>query len=625
MIERSGPSVETAVLEWKDNGTPVSTDFGDVYFSKENGIEETEHVFINGNDLVERFKQLKDYAHFCIAETGFGSGLNFLVAWQFWERYAPKTASLSFLSVEKHPIQLVDLSKAHSHWPSLSEKSTLLRDQYPEPVKGMHRCRFPGNVNLSLYYGDVIDWLEQTSFHADAWFLDGFSPKLNPEMWNEALFSHISSHTQSLGTLATFTAAGYIRRGLSEQGFDIQKRPGYGKKRDMTFGRFAQKKATLSANKSPKKVIVVGAGLAGAFTARTLAERGINVKVIDQSQSTAGGASGNPQGALYIKPAVNWSPHNRYHIASYLHAIRAYSTLFQVPDSLWHSCGVLQLAQNEKEIERQKKFLTLNQYPTSILYQVDASEASKLAGIPIDYGGLYFPKGGWCLPSQICSFLLSHPNIELHLSSHIVEYSALADDVSLKDATGVIYRADHVVFCTGYEQLKNRAFSSLPLKPIRGQISVAKVTNSNVNPLNTVLCGDGYALPSFIKDTPENLVFGATFKPKCSNSSVTFEDHELNKTKLIKLSSGLASLIDNEPQISGRASIRAAFPDYLPAIGYLESRVAINCGYGSKGLALAPLGAEIIADLITNRPLPFEDELISRVSPMRFLKQMPTN
>ncbi|WP_235189745.1 tRNA (5-methylaminomethyl-2-thiouridine)(34)-methyltransferase MnmD [Methylotenera sp. L2L1] len=227
-------------LAWRD-GLPYSTKFQDVYFSSDNGLLETEYVFLQGNDLPTRWQQT-DLNHFTIIETGFGTGLNFLCAARLWLASAPKHAVLHFVSVEKYPLELSDISTALALWPELTDLSTPLIHQYETLMNTKANTSsislYNHRVQLSVYTGDATEQLACISNIADAWFLDGFAPAKNPEMWHSGLFSEMAKHAHPSTTFATFTSAGDVRRGLINAGFKVNKRAGFGKKREMLCGEF---------------------------------------------------------------------------------------------------------------------------------------------------------------------------------------------------------------------------------------------------------------------------------------------------------------------------------------------------------------------------------------------------
>lgn len=230
----------TAKLEWR-NHQPYSTEYDDVYFSSEDGLAESEYVFIQGNQLDERWQIESTNNRFTIIETGFGTGLNFCCATKRWLSTASE-GSLHFISVEKHPLSAEALEKALSRWPTLANIKSSLLSQYKTlnlhgTLDKVSLVVLP-SVTLTLYFGDVIHQLARISEKADAWFLDGFAPSKNPSMWQPAVFRQMAALSKPTTTLATFTSAGVVRRGLSEAGFKIQKRAGFGKKREMLTGQW---------------------------------------------------------------------------------------------------------------------------------------------------------------------------------------------------------------------------------------------------------------------------------------------------------------------------------------------------------------------------------------------------
>lgn len=226
----------TTTLDWRD-GQPYSAAFQDVYFSSDNGLLETEYVFLQGNDLSIRWQQ-PALKNFTIIETGFGTGLNFLCAVKLWLALAPKDAILHFVSVEKFPIRLNDLSTALSLWPDLAVLSAPFLHQYDALLENKSIDLYDQRVQLSLYIGDATEQLAVMTEVGDAWFLDGFTPAKNPEMWHAELFSAMAKHSKPNATFATFTSAGDVRRGLISAGFKVNKRTGFGKKREMLCGHF---------------------------------------------------------------------------------------------------------------------------------------------------------------------------------------------------------------------------------------------------------------------------------------------------------------------------------------------------------------------------------------------------
>lgn len=215
---------QRAELEWRDGRVPVSTRFDDPYFSLENGLDETRHVFLDGNNLQDR---LRDRFH--VAELGFGTGLNFLATVDLW-RATGQSGTFRYTSFEAFPMEADDMRHALSAFPRLAELTETFLDAW-DPVTG--RAVLPG-ATLEVISGDARETLKDWDGLVDAWFLDGFSPAKNPEIWSADLMLEVARHTKAGGTAATYTAAGFVRRGLEAAGFDIERTPGFGRKRHMT-------------------------------------------------------------------------------------------------------------------------------------------------------------------------------------------------------------------------------------------------------------------------------------------------------------------------------------------------------------------------------------------------------
>lgn len=222
--------IQPADIRWEDNAAPVSVAYGDVYFSRESGLLETEHVFLAGNKLQERLGQADS---FTIGETGFGTGLNFLLACRLFEKVARPNAHLHFLSIEKHPLSHADIERALAAFPEVKTDADELLRSYPPAIPGLHRIHLSEHIHLTLAHGDGAEMLPLLEASVDAWFLDGFAPAKNPDMWNETMFSQVKRLSHIGTTAATFTVAGAVQRGLRAAGFTVEKVKGFGRKREM--------------------------------------------------------------------------------------------------------------------------------------------------------------------------------------------------------------------------------------------------------------------------------------------------------------------------------------------------------------------------------------------------------
>lgn len=222
---------QRAELEWRSGDVPVSTRFDDPYFSLENGLAETRHVFLAGNDLPDRFRD-----GFHLAELGFGTGLNLLCALQMWRAFG-EPGVLHFTSFEAYPMKATDMLRAQAAFAELADIAAELAPFWAQGA----RVIALDDLRFELIPGDARSTLPGWQGQADAWFLDGFSPAKNPELWDAGLMAQVARHTAPGGTAATYTAAGFVRRGLQEAGFEVTREPGYGRKRHMTTAHLPSK------------------------------------------------------------------------------------------------------------------------------------------------------------------------------------------------------------------------------------------------------------------------------------------------------------------------------------------------------------------------------------------------
>ena len=611
------PSIETADLTWH-NGVPESTRFGDVYFSRDNGLAETRYVFLGHNQLAERFSSIPSGEAFVIAETGFGTGLNFLAAWQAWRQHAPDhAATLHFVSVERFPLVRQDLSSALALWPELAPLAEQLVEKYPPLTQGAHRILFDGGrVRLTLYLGDMMDAWDSLNFQADAWFLDGFAPARNPEMWLDQAMTKIRAHSKPGTTLATFTAVGRIRRALESAGFEMRKTPGFGRKRDMLVGRLATPDPasdTASATASDS-VAIIGAGIAGCLLARNLAERGIEVTLLDAGSEPGSGASGNLQGATYVKLGVDYNDQTELALTALTFTKRYYS---RYRGQHWHPTGLLQLAWNEQEQDRQRRFLDRNHYPTEVLYPVDQQQACELTGVATGSGGLWFPGSGWLEPARLCAELSEHPKIRKDFEVTVAQLERAPHGWRVEASNGSTMTASQVVICAGH--LTPRLIpmaGEFKLKPIRGQVT--HVDTADITGPNAVICGPRYLNPAHRGQA----LVGATFDLRDTNPQPTVDGHQEN---LAALQEFLPGLVENPSKqaksLGGRVSFRCATHDYQPVADELCDSLGQRCenlylftGLGSKGLTYAPLLAEYLADRLTGQPQCLPGRLVRRLA-----------
>lgn len=627
------PAIEPAELVWRD-GTPESRQFGDIYFSRHNGLEESRYIFIRHNDLPARFALVPGAGHFVVAETGFGTGLNFLATWQAWQsRWPSHAATLHFVSAERFPLTVQDLEKALSAWPELEDLAQELIANYPPLVRGTHRLVLAGGtVRLTLFFGDVKDAWDSLDFKADAWFLDGFAPAANPEMWRGDIFERIRQHSKPDSTLTTFTAAGAVRRELEAAGFRMQKTAGYGRKRDMLKGILQSPSpvsVTPAAPGKPPTVVVLGAGIAGCLLANNLAKRGFAVSLVDSAGEPGSAASGNLQGALYAKLGVEFNQQTQLALSALTFSQRFYRNN---GGHLWHPTGLLQLAWSDSEGDRQRRFILRNQYPESILRPVSREQAEALSGARLESGGLWFPGSGWLEPGALCKALVTHPGIHMVTGFQVARLATSDGKWSLSsgeaDKSDVL--ADRIVICAGHKSPHLiPGCGQLRFRAIRGQVS--HVPASMITSPKAVICGARYFNPAHCFEGSHLSVIGATFDLHDSETEPTVESHRKNMFEASAMVPNMlpaTAAADETPEhLDGRVGFRCTTHDYQPVAGpffdaeglELEGLYLLT-GLGSKGLTYAPLLAEFIADRITGQPSALPLTLSGRLTTGRMHK-----
>lgn len=646
--------VTHAQLDWDDQGRPHSRVFDDVYFSDQSGLEETRYVFLEQNRLQARFAALPAGGRLVIGETGFGTGLNFLCAWQLFEQHAVAGARLHFVSVEKYPLSHADLQRALLLWPELQPFAAQLLAQYIAIHPGFQRLVLDnGRVTLTLLIGDALEQLPQLDAQIDAWFLDGFAPAKNPDMWTAELFAELARLAAPGSTISTFTSTGWVRRLINAAGFKMKRTPGIGHKWEILRGEFLgwPAETPLPAAGKPwfarpaplhgeRSALVIGGGLAGCTTAASLAARGWNVSLLERHAHLAEEASGNPQGVLYLKLSAHGTALSQLILSGFGHTRRLLEHLHRGVD--WDGCGVLQLAFNAKEAERQAQLAAA--FAPGLLQPLDQAQAQARAGVALEHGGLFFPEGGWVHPPALCKWQARHPLINVLTHHEALElqrvdgqWQALAGDTLLASAT--------VVVLAGAAEIKRFPFSAeLPLKRIRGQITrLAQTPDSQA--LATVVCAEGYVAPARLGEH----TLGASFDFKSDDLTPTVAEHVGNLEMLQEISVDLAHRLNADTlaadQLEGRAGFRCTSPDYLPIIGPLADRalfdqayaalrkdarqppeaecpwldgVYINSGHGSRGLVTAPLCAELLAAWLDDEPLPLPRSVADACHPNRF-------
>ncbi|WP_425409643.1 bifunctional tRNA (5-methylaminomethyl-2-thiouridine)(34)-methyltransferase MnmD/FAD-dependent 5-carboxymethylaminomethyl-2-thiouridine(34) oxidoreductase MnmC [Hyphococcus sp.] len=628
----SGRRIDEANLDWgasKDAPQSFvlkSLLFDDVYFSGD-GAAETTHVFLRGNDLPARFA---DTQNFSVGEMGFGTGLNFLVLWDAWRKaQKPAGAGLHFLSFEAFPLTPDQMARAHGAWPALSPLSKKLRDALPPPQPGFHRLTLDENLTLTLFYGDALEGLAQTEASIDAWFLDGFAPSKNPDMWSADIFSEMARASAPGASFATFTVAGAVRRNLEIAGFQWEKRAGFGRKREMLAGRIDApppdtKRAPWFSKQQARpapgaRIAIIGAGVAGASLAFELSRAGFHPSVYDAS-GPAAGASGNPAGLIMPRLDLDDTPAGRFHAGAYLHTLRLIEHLQDKMRARFFSpCGVLQHAMNDKDRARQLKLIERGALPAGWMENRS--------------GGLFFPQGGVMEPAAFVRALLGQTPLTIEKVQRLEKRDHRWRVVTSETAE----QFDAVIIANGLEALRFADARTLPLSGSAGQIDWFPGAEA---PAHVHAFGP-YAAPA----PAGGLMIGATYAPINigAEARFTLEAAQSNIAAIARTLPDIAGALD--PAASRpRASVRCTTPDRLPVAGpmpdwafygaaYDDLRLGkrkeypraqmrdglyILTGLGSRGLVTAPLAAAMIVSELAGAPSPVDADVAQALHPARF-------
>lgn len=620
-----------ASLEWDAQDWPRSLQYGDIYFSSADALGESSHVFLQGNRLELRWRDLRE-RHFIVGELGFGSGLNFLNACRLWCEFAPPDATLHYVGCELHPLHVADMQRLHAHWPELLEFSAELLRQYPDHSAGVHQLalRMRGReVRLSLLYGDASVLLgslyRPQGFRVDAWFMDGFAPRLNPALWQPALLQLVAQLSKPGTTVATYSVAGEFRRNLAEAGFTVAKVRGYASKREMLQAEMPTAEAPRSTVQPARTVCVVGGGLAGCSTAHALAQNGWQVFLLDQANALATQGSGNPQGILHCNLSTVDSPDNRFNLHAFLYAARYYDALARTAAIDWHRCGMLQVAVIPRLQKRFRQLAADGAYPEAVMQYLQPEAASALAGMELDHAALYFPLSGWLAPPALCKAWAAHPGVAVQTGTRVTALEESATGWRLQFATahgdGVLETA-RVVLCNGADVHLLAQTRHYPVIGNRGQVDVYPAFGDIE--VRTVLCGQGYVLPA---SGGRQSVGGSYYVGDSTAPAVAARTQE-HLGFIRQLNPALAAWVSTQTPLLQRQGMRCITPDRMPLAGPAcrpaqegggEYRgLYLNVAHGSHGLTRTPFCAAWLASLFDATPAPFDAGIAQLVLPGRY-------
>ena len=588
--------LDAPVVSRRD-GVLRADDFDDLYFDALDGLAESQYVFIKGTQLLGK---LRTSSHLAIAETGFGTGLNFLAVLDLLSGFPHH--QIDYISYESRPLSPKIMAASHAAFPSLASYSAALLDNLPPRWPGLHLRHFNnGQVRLHLYYGAAEASLAESAFQADIWFLDGFAPAKNPQIWSPTVLNHIGRLTRAGGHLASFTAAGAVRGGLSAAGFRIQKQPGFGRKRDMITG---VKAGSAAVPTKPRTVGIIGGGIAGASVAAGLRHRGIDATILDAGPGLATAASGNRLALQTPRLTVD---HND---ASQLSAsCLAFAAHCSDQAGATLADKVVSLDWPDREAARQDKFRG-QFWPDDLLRAVDVDMAAQHAGIPLPMAGVVHDFGRVIEPARLCQHLAG--STPLIVDAMISDINRDYHGLMLMAEDGRRFSFDQIVVANGAglpETLRQLAIAGVRVDITTGQVSHIPQQPA-LNALKAGLSFGGYLTPCH--DGFHEL--GATFDR--SGQAIGDQDAFCHNRDLLPPT--LRDILLHLDSCSGRTSQRASTPDRTPVMGQLAEDIYVLGAVGARGFTMAPLLGEYLAAQIALMPNCLNQSIQAALDPFRF-------
>jgi len=623
--------LQPAQLDHDAAGLPYSSRYDDVYQPAQGSLlRQAREVFLAGNGLPNRW-QGRD--SFVVCETGFGLGLNFLALWNAWRRDPRRCARLHMVSLEAHPLSAHDLARAHTDLPvEVAGFAAQLRQQWPTLLPGLHRLEFEGgNITLTLGFGAASDLAPRLCLAADAFFLDGFAPARNPEMWGTALIHDLARLAAPGATAATWCSAGAVRRALQDAGFAVNKVTGSGGKRHVTRavyqGDGRHRSASLAAWRGwtdastthDRRALIVGAGLAGAGVAQSLALRGWQVEVIDPALAVglAGTHVGHLAAALTPVVARDDNARARLSRAGSARAWARWSNLSEPARP--RRCGTLQLARDDIRAAHAQNTLATLAFPPAYVRWLDRDAARDVTGLPVTRGGLYWHDGLQVRPDALLTALLSTEGVTtqarrvaaLQLTS--VGWQALDDNGATIATAPVIVLANAQAAPT---LLPTASLAALPklqsMHALAGEVSLLPAQTLDGGP-RCIVGGEGYLLPAL----DGWCVAGSTYVHGAHETQVGAAGRRVNLNKAAGLSGLSLNALNDLDDAPGWAGWRAVMPGRLPVIGPAPYAPGLwlATGYASRGLSWSALAGDILAAALENEPLPLEQDLLEAIAP----------
>ncbi len=649
-------ALQPARLTWLADGSPYAVDYQDRYFSAQGGLAETRCVFLSGNGLPERWR---DRPTFTLVETGLGTGLNLLATWALWRRTRRPGQRLTYVAIERHPLTPDDAARALRPWDELAGLRARFLAAYPPLVPGFQTLELGDpSLRVLLIFESIETGLEAFRGGVDAWFLDGFAPARNPAMWDARVYTAMAARSRPGCTVATYAAAGQVRRGLEAAGFTLERHPGFAGKRERLVGTWPDNADDPGPDPTappwyrlpnppaiPRgRALVIGAGLAGCGAAEGLARRGWSVTLTDPA-GIAGAASGNLAGTYLPLITKGVTARSQFSLAAFgdlvnrLHRLRrAGHWVDAIGSGLWQVFG------DPEEAERLRAGIAAHGLEGILADERTGPAASARVGTSLAQGGLWFPAAGALDPRQLCRALLQAGGLSPPIRARVAAITPA--DPTLRgagwrawDTAGqVIAEADVVVIANGAEARTLVPSVTGGLRRVRGQVSHFRATPASAG-LRVPLSFGAYATPH----RGGLHAVGATFDLDDPDLTPRYPDDQANQAALEQAFPALATGI--APPLEARVAHRTSVPDHLPMVGpipdgqaFAEAYTGLHHGrpthryppadyrpglylsvaHGARGIVTAPFAGELLAGQVSGEPLPLPGPVLDAIHPARF-------
>lgn len=610
-----------ATLAFNEQGVPLSAVYGDVYHPVWGALEQAERVFLRGNRLPQRWRARKS---FTVCETGFGLGHNFLALWQAWRSDPARADCLHVVSFEAHPFKREDLARLLKRLPESEQAlARQLVEAWPALLPGLHRLEFEGGrLTLTLVFGAVEKLARQVDARADAFFLDGFAPRVNPQMWSRSLFGQLVRIANAGATAATWCCAGAVRRALGDAGFLVSKVPGYGGKREMTVATLRSGLGRpLAEPGRPASIMVVGGGIAAAGVAQALTLRGHHVTVLDPVFAAGLGASHRGHLAAGLSPVISRGDDIRARLirAGVSRSLQRWQGLPE-PARPWR-CGTLEVPATAAEGVERRRALADLAFPSEWAAWLDKAQASQVAGFGLRQGALWFRDGQRVQPERLLEALFSLPEVYcIAKPAAQLRQNDNGDWMALDTRGAQVATANHVVLANAGAVAGLLHTLSQPLglakltamRHIAGQI--AYFAEGKAARARAIVAGNGYWLPA----VQGLCTAGSTYRPDARTSQLSKEGFAEVTDKAGALLGLSPNDLGNRPnEKEGWAGWRAAVADRLPVIGRIDGTKGLwlASGYGSRGFTWSALAGDVIAAQLCAEPAILERELLRKIAP----------